>query len=213
MEILKFFKIGDAPIYPNRGTEVSAGIDFYVPKPTDTEDELFDIMLAKICKDKDDDYCKMVEKRIDGLNPEDKFWTLVRYYDNTIFGIKFDGSFCEDGNCNLKPNENVVIPTGITANIPHNYCINMFNKSGIATKKSLIVGAQLIDEDYTGIIHIDLHNVGTKEIKICCGDKIAQGVVLKTNLDEVKIQGCDGANDKGKTSRGDGGFGSTGTKA
>ena len=213
MENLKFFKIGDAPIYPNRGTSVSAGIDFYAPKPLDELDIFIDFMVNKICEGEPEDFCRTIEKRIDNANnPAELFWTLVRFYDKKIFGINFESDCILNGKFIIRPNENVVIPTGITANIPHGYCINMFNKSGIATKKSLMVGAQLIDEDYTGVIHIDLHNVGARAVEIGCGDKIAQGVILPTCIDEVTIQAVAGPNDKGKTTRGDGGFGSTGTK-
>jgi len=48
----------------------------------------------------------------------------------------------------------------------------------MGAKKSLIVGAHIIDSGYDGEVFIDLHNVGQEEQFICRGDKIAQLVMI-----------------------------------
>lgn len=113
----------------------------------------------------------------------------------------------------LNPGESVFIPAGIKARVPHGYALIAMNKSGIAAKKSLMVGACVIDEDYTGEIHIDLKNVGEVKQFVNPGDKIVQVLCLPINYVEVE----EGESEEDLfgdlvTERGDGGFGSTGTK-
>ena|SRR6056297_3156587 len=108
----------------------------------------------------------------------------------------------------LLPTQSVLIPSGIKINIPKNHVLIMLNKSSIAAKKRLLIGAQVIDEDYQGEIHIDLHNVGARNITLKPGMKITQGILLPVNYaspEEVPIENLYTK----KTKRGSGGFGST----
>ena len=61
----------------------------------------------------------------------------------------------------IKPGQSACIPSGIKARLPHGYCMEFHNKSGVACKKSLLAGSCLIDEDYQGEWHIDVHNVSS----------------------------------------------------
>jgi dUTP pyrophosphatase len=98
-------------------------------------------------------------------------------------------------------------------NVPANHVLVAFNKSGVATKKNLQVGACVIDEDYQGEIHIHLINVGCDPTSIDPGDKIIQLVLLPTVYESVEITETEESLWKGKlTERGGGGFGSTGNK-
>jgi len=106
------------------------------------------------------------------------------------------------------PNAHVLIPSGIKVNIPEGYAMIAFNKSGIAVKKQLIVGACVIDSDYQGEIFINLINVGTKPQKISPGEKIVQFVVLPIAQAELQELPIDNLYDQ-ITDRGQGGFGST----
>ena len=118
-----------------------------------------------------------------------------------------------DGKRFLLPGESILIPAGIKVNVPNDRALIAFNKSGIAAKKNLIIGACVIDEDYQGEIHIDIKNVGNKGQLINAGDKITQLVCLP--VDYVEIQEAKDNDDcfNGvSTERGAGGFGSTGTK-
>ena len=87
------------------------------------------------------------------------------------------------------------------------------NKSGIATKKGLSVGACVIDEDYQGEIHIHLTNISNNSTTIEGGDKIVQCLILPINYEGVEIVESEDQMWNGEvTERGSGGFGSTGTK-
>ena len=113
----------------------------------------------------------------------------------------------------LAPGESILIPSGIKANVPAGKALIAFNKSGVAVKKKLLVGACVIDEDYMGQIHIDLKNVGIKSVNLEAGDKIIQ--LLCIPVDYVSIEEVTSEEelfDGIETERGSGGFGSTGIK-
>ena len=111
----------------------------------------------------------------------------------------------------LDPGSSCLIPSGIKANVPENYALVAFNKSGVAVKKSLHVGACVVDEDYQGEIHINLTNVGNETVQIESGEKIIQFVLVPVSYNEVQVVG-EGDLFDSNTQRGTGGFGSTGTK-
>ena len=118
-----------------------------------------------------------------------------------------------NGTVVLAPKTSILIPAGIKVNVPNDRALIAFNKSGIAAKKNLLIGACVIDEDYQGEIHIDIKNVGNTDQIISAGDKITQLVCLP--VDYVEIQEAKDEADcfEGiSTARGTGGFGSTGTK-
>jgi len=113
----------------------------------------------------------------------------------------------------IRPGESVLIPAGIKVNVPENHALILFNKSGIATKKGLVVGACVIDEPYQGEVHINLFNIGSKTQTIIGGDKITQAICIPVNYVNIEeVTSVDELYDGKITSRGDGGFGSTGTK-
>lgn len=109
----------------------------------------------------------------------------------------------------IQPHETVKVGTGIAMEIPDMYCGLVFARSGLATKEGLrpanCVG--LIDQDYRGEIIVALHNDADVVRFISPNERIAQLVIspyLPVTFNEV---------DKlNTTSRGDGGFGSTGSK-
>lgn len=113
----------------------------------------------------------------------------------------------------LKPNESILIPAGVKFEVPLGYAVILFNKSGVASKKCLLVGACVVDSGYAGEVHINLHNVGTKEVELNPGDKIVQAVMLPIItptpmlVDEENLYKdvCS------PSARGSGGFGSTGS--
>lgn len=110
----------------------------------------------------------------------------------------------------LLPGKAVLIPTGIKADIPTGYMLTAFNKSGVATKQSLIKGAEVCDEDYQGEIHIHLINIGTDPQVITPGQKLIQFVLVPVfydTIEEVPFEELYSV----ETERGVGGFGSTGT--
>lgn len=130
---------------PNRGTSVSAGIDFYVPEDFET--------------------------------------------------------------VTLNPGQSVLIPSGIKAQVPRGYALIAFNKSGVAVKQGLSVGACVVDEDYEGEIHLHMINTSDKEQVVATGQKLVQFVLVPVSYFDVEeVDELPQRN----TERGSGGFGSTG---
>ncbi len=78
----------------------------------------------------------------------------------------------------IQPGESAVLPTGLRFGVPHSYMLEVKNRSGIAAKKSLIVGACVIDSGYDGEVFVNLHNIGKEPQTIKCGDRIAQVVLI-----------------------------------
>lgn len=80
-------------------------------------------------------------------------------------------------------------------------------RSGLAWKNHIDVGAGVIDEDYRGNIGVVLFNHSDQEFKVTKGDRIAQ--LICQRIDYPVLQEVTNLDN---TSRGAGGFGSTGTK-
>ena len=78
----------------------------------------------------------------------------------------------------IGPGESVLVPTGCKFAIPHGYMMEIKNKSGIAYKKQLLVGACVVDSGYDGEVFVNLHNIGTEPQILAPGDKVAQAVVI-----------------------------------
>ena len=78
----------------------------------------------------------------------------------------------------LQPGESAVLPTGLKVEVPHGYMLEVKNRSGMAAKNSLVVGACVVDSGYSGEIFVNLHNIGNTPKTIDMGDKIAQLVLI-----------------------------------
>jgi dUTP pyrophosphatase len=110
----------------------------------------------------------------------------------------------------IHPQEDILIPSGIRVRVPEGYALIAFNKSGVSTKKKLVAGACVVDEDYTGEVHLHLINSGKEAVTINPGDKILQFILLPVNYAGVLELTHEEYENLGNTERGDGGFGSTG---
>ena len=107
----------------------------------------------------------------------------------------------------LKPGERTLVPTGLSFAIPYGYEIQARPRSGLAFKKGLTLlnTPGTIDADYRGEVKIILANLSQEAVLIEDQERVAQLVlcpVLQANLQVV--------DDLSETSRGAGGFGSTG---
>lgn len=102
--------------------------------------------------------------------------------------------------------EDALVPLDICLEMPNGYVLIMKEKSGIAVKKKLDMGACVIDSDYRGNVHAHLYNNSDDEVILDKGDKICQGIVVPiwNGLPE-KVEYIDK-----NTERKEGGFGSTG---
>ena len=112
----------------------------------------------------------------------------------------------------IKPNEDVNIPSGIKVKLNPGTALLAVNKSGIATKSKLIVGACLIDEDYTGEVHLHVINYSNKPQRIFAGQKLVQFLLINYIKDEITLIEDDVDDVFEPTTRGDKGFGSTQTE-
>ena len=103
----------------------------------------------------------------------------------------------------------VLIPLDLRFEIPFGWDLTVMNKSGVSTKKKLNKGAELIDSDYRGTVHIHLFNNSDVDVDIKKGDKISQLVMREVWMGEPEeVESIDT-----NTTRSDKGFGSTGTTA
>lgn len=116
-----------------------------------------------------------------------------------------------NNSIHIPPHKDIKIPSGIKSKFNNNIALVAFNKSGIATKKKLIVGAEVIDSAYQGEWHFHLINTSDEIQIIEFGQKIVQFIPIVIDTSEISIS------DKNETefftestSRGTGGFGSTG---
>lgn len=108
----------------------------------------------------------------------------------------------------IAPGARVLIPTGIAIALPENHEAQVRPRSGLAARHGLTVlnSPGTIDADYRGEIQVLLINLGSESVAITRGMRIAQLViapVVRTHI--VNVASLD------ETSRGSGGFGSTGS--
>lgn len=127
-------------------------------------------------------------------------------------------AWISNGSIVLQPGADIKIPTFVRALIPENECLRFSNKSGVALKQKLIVGAEIIDSSYEGIMNIHVFNVSNETRLIEFGQKLIQAVPIIIDTDEIEcITQTEFFTEKEfyknhDHSRGDGGFGSTGIK-
>jgi len=98
-----------------------------------------------------------------------------------------------------------LVSTGLVIELPPGTVGRIASRSGLSVKANIETGAGWIDSDYRGTVKVELKNFGSKAFKVNQGDRIAQLVVLPVVDVEVRVVAA-----LGGTSRGDGGFGSTG---
>lgn len=111
----------------------------------------------------------------------------------------------------VRPFCDIVIPAGIKSKFPNNIALVANNKSGIATKKKLIKGAQVIDSSYQGEWHIHLINTSDKSQTLEFGQKIVQFVPYLIDASDIVVSNqSEEEFFTEKTDRGASGFGSTG---
>ena len=114
-----------------------------------------------------------------------------------------------EGRITLAPGEYRKISTGIAIALPEGTFGAVYPRSGMATKRGLVLanGTGIIDSDYRGPLIVALKNTSNELQIVEHGERIAQIVV--TPYCPVIFQETETI---GTTSRGEGGFGSTGSK-
>ena len=162
---------------PTRAYIGDAGIDFYVP--VFKEDFVIDL-----CKKNN------IDIDIKDLDTNVAYDGKIFLYDAVI----------------LKPNERILIPSGIKIKLDNNNTyLRLANKSGVSTKKGLDVLAGVIDFSYCGEIHISLVNTSNKNVAIQQNEKIIQGIITPCIYESIDV--VDNIDIEGD--RGEKAFGST----
>ena len=133
--------------------------------------------------------------------------TLPKYETAGSSGMDLAANISD--SINIDPGKTAIIPTGLALSIPKGFEIQIRPRSGLAAKKKISVlnTPGTIDSDYRGEIKVILINLSQETFKVENGLRIAQMVVCP--VIQAKIKEVDNLNE---TKRGEGGFGSTGTK-
>ncbi|HEY6022796.1 MAG TPA: dUTP diphosphatase [Pseudolabrys sp.] len=108
----------------------------------------------------------------------------------------------------IAPGDRALVPTGIAIALPENHEAQVRPRSGLAARHGLTVlnAPGTIDADYRGEIQVLLVNLGTESMTITRGMRVAQMVIAPVaRAHIVDVASLD------ETSRGSGGFGSTGS--
>jgi dUTP pyrophosphatase len=109
----------------------------------------------------------------------------------------------------LKPLERTIVKTGLFIELPIGYEAQVRPRSGLAAKKGISVlnAPGTIDADYRGEIGVILVNLSHEDFTIENGERVAQLVIAKHERAEwLEVE------ELSETTRGVGGFGSTGIK-
>ena len=132
---------------------------------------------------------------------------LPNYETNASAGMDLRANLSESRT--LKPLERSVVGTGLFIELPIGFEAQVRPRSGLAAKKGISVlnAPGTIDADYRGEIGVILVNLSNENFTIQNGERIAQLVIGKHERAEwIEVE------ELSETSRGEGGFGSTGTK-
>jgi dUTP pyrophosphatase len=133
--------------------------------------------------------------------------TLPSYQSALAAGLDLLAAVPADAPVTIAAGQRTLIPTGLAIALPAGYEAQIRPRSGLAAKHGLTVlnAPGTIDADYRGEIQVLLINLGAQSVAITRGMRIAQLVVApvaRVQLNEVATLN--------ETSRGIGGFGSTG---
>ena len=116
---------------------------------------------------------------------------------------------CLDETVTIAPGETKLIHTGLAMAIPEGMAGLIYARSGLASKRGLAPANKVgvVDSDYRGEVMVALHNHGTQAQTVEHGERIAQLVLAPVITADFSV-----VDDLDSTARGEGGFGSTGTK-
>ena len=150
----------------------------------------------------------MILVKIKKLSHYDESFPLPTYETTGAAGADVRASLENKASVVIKPGERVLVPTGLSMEIPLGYEVQVRPRSGMSFKTSLMVlnSPGTIDSDYRGEVKIILGNLGSTDQVINHGDRVAQLVLAPV----VQAQYIVTSDELSQTNRGAGGFGSTG---
>lgn len=137
----------------------------------------------------------------------DRSLGLPSYESPGAAGADLRANFGGSKEITLAPGERCLIPTGLRLAIPQGFEVQIRPRSGLALKHGITLpnSPGTIDSDYRGPLGVIVMNAGQEPFTIAHGDRIAQMVVAPVLQAQFAI-----VDELDVTSRGDGGFGSTG---
>ncbi|MGB6905926.1 MAG: dUTP diphosphatase [Methyloceanibacter sp.] len=132
---------------------------------------------------------------------------LPAYHSEHAAGLDIVAALAADEPLELGPGARALVPAGFAIELPAGYEAQLRPRSGLALKSgvTLLNSPGTIDSDYRGEVKILLVNLGAESVTLRRGDRIAQLVVARVEHVRIEL-----AEELQTTSRGDGGFGSTG---
>lgn len=132
---------------------------------------------------------------------------LPAYETHGAAGMDLRAAVAEEAPVSLAPGQRAMIPTGLTMAIPDGFEVQVRPRSGLAAKHGLtcLNSPGTIDSDYRGEVKVILINLGAEPFLIRRGERIAQMVVAPVTRAAFEEQ-----DSLSETTRGAGGFGSTG---
>ena len=139
--------------------------------------------------------------------PHAKGLPLPVYQTALAAGLDLAAAVPEDAPMVIAPGAYALVPTGLAIAVPATFEAQVRPRSGLAAKDGVTVlnAPGTIDADYRGEIRVLLINHGAQSFTIRRGERIAQLVIAPVvQADLIVVDAL------GTTSRGDGGFGSTG---
>jgi len=124
----------------------------------------------------------------------------------TSGSVGYDISACLDNEVTIAQGETHKIGSGFAIALEPGYAAFIYARSGLGIKHGITPAncVGVIDSDYRGEVIVGLKNSSNQPYTVKDGDRIAQMVITKCELPEIKL--CD---DLDETTRGAGGFGST----
>ena len=125
----------------------------------------------------------------------------------TAGSVGYDISACLEEEITIASGETRKVGSGLAIALEPGYAAFLYARSGLGINHGIIPAncVGVIDSDYRGEVIVGLKNTSNTPFTVNDGDRIAQMVVAKCELPEIALR-----EDLSETSRGDGGFGSTG---
>jgi len=125
----------------------------------------------------------------------------------TSGSVGYDVAACLSEVVCIEPGETKMVGSGFAIALEHGYAAFIYARSGLGIKHGIIPAncVGVIDADYRGEVIVGLKNTSNEPFVVSDGDRIAQMVIVRCELPELRV-----CRELGDTARGSGGFGSTG---
>jgi dUTP pyrophosphatase len=139
--------------------------------------------------------------------PHGEGLALPAYQSAHAAGLDLLAAIPEDEPLMLLPGQRALVPSGLSIGLPAGYEAQIRPRSGLAAKHGITVlnAPGTVDADYRGEIGVLLINHGDAAFPIRRGERIAQMVIASVVRAELVL-----VSSLSETTRGGGGFGSTG---